>query len=116
MKYELFERMLKHAHAMLHLGTRKGRLGAAVQRCVVGQRKVVCSQCHRYPEPYMVHDEVWEQAGLDKRECCCLSCLEKLLDRPVTILDLTQAPINTGYAFFFMQGAGATSNILRNKS
>lgn len=97
------------AHKMLFYGVRKSRNPKAPRPTtglLSGRPRVVeCVICWRYPEGYMAKDEVWEAAGLDPNEQCCLLCLEQLLARPLTIADLTNAPINTGYAFFFMKGA-----------
>jgi len=97
---------LKHAAYMQFTGTRKARINGRKNRpnSRAGNRLFCCIVCNQYPEMYMVENAVWEAAGLDKNEMCCLDCLGKLLDRPVQITDLTTAPINAGYARFFMAG------------
>ena len=44
-------------------------------------------------EFYMVHDHVWEFAGLDS-SCLCIGCLEARLGRQLHSGDFTSAPVN----------------------
>lgn len=57
-----------------------------------------CCKCD-LPEPfgYMVTDEVWKEAGLEKNQIVCLSCLEtKCLHRPLTVQDIPwNVPLNS---------------------
>lgn len=54
----------------------------------------------RHPNPrpgswewYMVHDDVWQEAGMDDG-MLCVSCLEQRLGRALTVNDLTDASVN----------------------
>lgn len=50
-------------------------------------------RCHD-AEYYMVHDQVWEAAGLGRGHLC-IGCLEARLGRRLTPDDFTQARVNT---------------------
>ena len=43
---------------------------------------------------FMVHDEIWFQAGYQKEDIACLPCFEKRLGRKVTHDDLRLCPLN----------------------
>jgi hypothetical protein len=43
---------------------------------------------------YVVHDDVWSQAGLLPGEDCCLVCLERRLDRPLSLDDFPPFLVN----------------------
>ena len=44
---------------------------------------------------YMVHDQVWADAGLKPRDgWFCIPCLETRLGRPLSGADLTDVPLN----------------------
>lgn len=105
---------LKYAANLLYTASSRARLHARkvvpTSRVQGSKRNIGCVLCGQYPEAYMAKNEVWELAGLDKNEMCCLSCLGQLLDRAVQITDLTNAPINAGYARFFMAGYNENSN------
>lgn len=57
-----------------------------------------CSRCqkHNFTDAPMVHDHVWldEAARQPMGDVLCLECLEAVLDRPLVIDDLTDAPWN----------------------
>lgn len=55
-------------------------------------------------EDYMVHDEVWERAGMGKRGHLHLRCLELRLRRRLTLADFTDYPVNNGIRFGFQLG------------
>lgn len=47
-------------------------------------------------EYYMVHDHVWLQTGLGKRDgMLCITCLEKRIGRQLTSNDFPNLPINS---------------------
>lgn len=59
-----------------------------------------CHDCGVYTQPwkgpsewYMVHDAVWEAAGMDYG-FLCVGCLEQRLGRPITGADLKPIPVN----------------------
>jgi len=81
-----------------------------------GFRCLHCGQ--KYSEDYMVHNELWRAAvpdvaqryaakaaqGLPKRGLYLhLRCLEERIGRPLTIDDLTPAPINDAIRYFSRQ-------------
>ena len=43
---------------------------------------------------YMVHRDVWRNAGLALEQTCCLRCLEERTGRPLNIQDFAVAPVN----------------------
>jgi len=45
-------------------------------------------------EYYMVHDEVWSQAGMPPEGFLCIGCLELRLGRRLSPSDFTSAPCN----------------------
>lgn len=46
-------------------------------------------------EYYMVHDEVWEQSGMDGLGgMLCLECLEARIGRYLEVADFTNIPMN----------------------
>ena len=48
-----------------------------------------------YSEYYMVHDQVWNAAGLPPLGgCLCIGCLERRLGRKLTRHDFTDASVN----------------------
>lgn len=50
-------------------------------------------------EYYMVHDFLWNRAGMESNGgMLCILCLESRLGRLLTEFDFTQAPVN--YMFF----------------
>ena len=55
-----------------------------------------CKLCNDpNPEPYMVKDETWYEAGFDKPGgIICLMCLEKALRRELSLFDFTPVPLN----------------------
>lgn len=53
-----------------------------------------CVDCDCVVELFMVHDAVWKAAGFDKHDLGCQSCLEKRLNRPLTIEDFSTAIAN----------------------
>ncbi len=55
-------------------------------------------------EDYMVHDEVWERAGMGKQGFLHLRCLESRLRRRLTLADFTNYPVNNGIRFGFQLG------------
>lgn len=66
-----------------------------------------CSDCDTDTTPadgpsewYMVHAELWAQAGMGAGwgECLCIGCLERRLGRMLTSADFTDARVNrVGY-------------------
>lgn len=44
---------------------------------------------------YMVHNEVWQQANPKNHGMLCLPCLQRRLNRRLTLDDFTGAPINS---------------------
>lgn len=58
-----------------------------------------CIDCgmHIHAMAYMVHIELWESVGLDKRQLCCEDCLAIRIGRPLEISDYTTAIINLPY-------------------
>lgn len=64
-----------------------------------------CVSCTRAgSDAYMVHDSVWFEANLGKKDFCCLACLEGLLGRPITLEDLTPARINDPLRMMYSKG------------
>lgn len=63
-----------------------------------------CTFCSAFPDSYMVENSVWEEAGFDKRELVCLSCLRLHLGRSLKIEDFTEAPVNQPIFLGFMLG------------
>ena len=54
-----------------------------------------CQDCEEdMPEGHMVRNDVWKSAGMSKTGHLCFFCLEKRLERKLTIEDFTDAPIN----------------------
>lgn len=54
-----------------------------------------CKVCDKPFVPnYMVHNPLWEKAGLKGDEYCDPWCLETLLGRKLTVEDFTKAPVN----------------------
>lgn len=51
----------------------------------------ICTLC--ISEYYMVTDEVWEAAGLDKG-MVCIACLEARIGKTLTATDFTDCPLN----------------------
>jgi hypothetical protein len=60
-----------------------------------------CFDCEMdIPQNYMVHDEVWELAGLASNGgLLCFDCLENRLGRKLTIDDFSDKPINAEILF-----------------
>jgi hypothetical protein len=58
-----------------------------------------CVDCGMYIHAmdYMVQNELWESAGLDKKQFCCEDCLSIRVGRPLEIGDYTNAIINLSY-------------------
>lgn len=60
--------------------------------------KLYCYECGKETEDwYMVHDHVWQEAGLDRWKrgvFCCLACLSYLLGRSLRPSDFTAAQVN----------------------
>jgi len=59
----------------------------------------LCVDCGRstlkIKEYYMVHDSIWESAGMDKNGgMLCLDCLEKRLGRNLNESDFPDYPVN----------------------
>jgi hypothetical protein len=56
-----------------------------------------CPRCGSFYATYMVKPEVWTAAKLHPRGHCCLSCLARRLERPLTPEDFDlRLPINQG--------------------
>jgi hypothetical protein len=96
---------------------------SAICEPIVPARKLVASSkwacrdwdCHdcgvntfETNEYYMVHDEVWLSAGLDKKHFCCFSCLEKRLGRPMVLGDFTPAVVNMNIQIGYELGLRAS--------
>lgn len=64
----------------------------------------VCMDC-RQPDPmfFMVEDDVWTAAGLDKG-VICPTCLEKRLGRKLVIQDFQHVPGNDAIFFGYLMG------------
>lgn len=63
-----------------------------------------CTFCSAAPDFFMAEDEVWEEAGLDKKELVCLSCFQSNLGRKLVITDFTNAQINLPIVWAFRMG------------
>jgi hypothetical protein len=60
---------------------------------------VDCKGCtYDNDEYYMVHDDLWQTAGMDQG-MLCIGCLETRLGRRLDSRDFTHYPINTSPAF-----------------
>jgi hypothetical protein len=55
-------------------------------------------------QQYMVTDDVWAAAGMNHKGFLHLYCLEKRLDRRLTIDDFTDVPINDELRFGYTLG------------
>jgi hypothetical protein len=55
-----------------------------------------CTERSGRCEWYMVHNEVWERAGM-KRGFLCIGCLEKRIGRRLRSADFTDAPVNNSH-------------------
>lgn len=59
-----------------------------------------CQDClNKYPELFMVKDEIWKEAALNKKGFICLNCLEKRLKRHLVLSDFKDSPVNDVYKF-----------------
>jgi hypothetical protein len=61
------------------------------------KRKKPCRDCNKFlyqTSPYMVGDDLWNDAGLHPNEKCCLTCLSNRLGRKIKIKEFTTAPCN----------------------
>ena len=58
--------------------------------------KTTCEVCGRLnTDIYIVHEEVWNAAGLKAEDSCCIECLSGRLGRDLNLSDFnTDAPIN----------------------
>lgn len=57
--------------------------------------KYECKECHLpVDDQYMVKDELWKKFHGSPRGVLHIACLEKRMGRPLTLDDLTRAPIN----------------------
>lgn len=71
--------------------------------------KIVCAECGGEDadtlESYMVHDEVWESAGMDQHKGLLhLRCLETRLGRHLRESDFPRYVINMAILFAFERG------------
>ncbi len=55
-------------------------------------------------DAYMVHDAVWEKAGMGHRGFLHLKCLERRLGRKLVLEDFTTFPINNSIRFAYAMG------------
>jgi len=70
---------------------------------MIVRRCAVCDQTCL--DLYMVKDEVWP---FREDEVCHLRCLEQKINRPLTIFDFIDKPINEGIKFGYEMGNGQT--------
>ncbi len=82
-----------------------------------------CVDCNHLGDYYMLLDKVWKEAFPNYVEVkkkrrledtnasvqLCLRCVEKRLDRPLTIDDFTTAPVNDSIVFGYQMGKAARS-------
>ena len=53
-----------------------------------------CIDCGEFTDGYMVTDELWNAVVLNKRDCLCLECLERRMDRRLIMSDFQRIKIN----------------------
>lgn len=72
----------------------------------------VCIDCGNLcVEEYRVHDEVWKSAGLLSSDGVLhLTCLEKKLNRKLTLSDFPKIPFNGSLLFGFSMGSNSKTN------
>ena len=60
--------------------------------------KKTCHDCgsRMTGEYYMVHDEIWEHAGVGKSDLC-IGCLETRIGRQLQPDDFAEVPVNDGH-------------------
>jgi hypothetical protein len=64
---------------------------------MVDQSSLLCDDCgvETWPwEIYVVHGEIWREAGADPKGILCLGCLENRLGRELEPPDFPRLPIN----------------------
>lgn len=70
--------------------------------------RMKCVDCTEMADLYMVDDWVWSQAGLLKKQNCCLYHLnirvQRALKRYLELSDFTDAPINQPIRIGFLIG------------
>lgn len=65
----------------------------------------MCHDCGNEIDYFMLEEPVWTSlAPALHSKCLCLTCVEKHLERPLTIEDFSPAPINRGILKGFMMG------------
>ena len=63
-----------------------------------------CADCHAdtFGEYYMVHDELWAAAGMERLGGrLCIGCLETRLGRQLTAADFTPVEVNDLFSLDF---------------
>jgi hypothetical protein len=59
--------------------------------------KFACADCKvntaKIEEYYMVHDNLWRAAGMNEG-MLCIGCLEKCINRKLTMVDFVLCPLN----------------------
>lgn len=64
-------------------------------------REHCCGDCGSYGLSYMLVDDVWAQVG-EAHDVFCLRCAEKRLGRPISVSDLSDAPLNDPARYFLL--------------
>lgn len=54
-----------------------------------------CKECQRWPcLMLMLKDSIWEQICENTKDYLCFSCMERKLDRPITLSDLKECNLS----------------------
>jgi hypothetical protein len=60
----------------------------------INSKYYLCNFCEGRNDQYMVYSIVWQEAGLELKDFCCLKCLQQKLSRPLSIVDFPPVDIN----------------------
>lgn len=93
------------------------------RRSITGRLKLVlatvqrCRDCRvdvrRIGEWYMVHDDIWAQAGTCHRGYLCIGCLETGIGRTLSARDFLNVPVNYGAGQWSRRSTRFTDRLAR---
>ena len=69
--------------------------GTCYLRLEIVEPMNACELCGRHIwTPYMLSDAAWQEAGFEKKQMICVTCIRQRLQRPLKIEDFTECVLN----------------------